>query len=246
MEQFSRECLEIDLGPHMAGESNGEPQEFGLPSMDQVYNRAARLIKRTLDVEGVMVMDVSYSDILENISGPSEGTVPVSIHRQDPKVSGGARKLDADEYRKLNSFFAKYPDGKIFEGITPPCLRPFLPLKIQYALGQCTMLYPRNNRLISFQPSRYSMWINNLSPYSAHIMQKVPRNVSCVIVHCATDFPLTPWFSQLEGHELSYLRAIGVIILSAVLKRRMTLADKAKSLFISKYAAVLSCAPLPP
>jgi hypothetical protein len=61
--------------------------------------------------------------------------------------------------------------------------------------------------------------------------------------------------SQLEGHELSYLRAIGVslfslkwasrtiyiwlapsgvIILSAVLKRRMTLADKAKSLFISK------------
>ncbi len=56
----------------------------------------------------------------------------------------------------------------------------------------------------------------------------------------------------LEGHELSYLRAIGklefsscfrtsfiltytgVIILSAVLKRRMILADKAKSLFISK------------
>lgn len=42
---------------------------------------------------------------------------------------------------------------------------------------------------------------------------------------------------QLEGHELSYLRAIGVIILSAVLKRRMILADKAKSLFISKYAS---------
>ncbi|KAG1762152.1 hypothetical protein EDD22DRAFT_893082, partial [Suillus occidentalis] len=37
----------------------------------------------------------------------------------------------------------------------------------------------------------------------------------------------------LEGHELSYLRAIGVIILSAVLKRRMILADQAKSLFIS-------------
>lgn len=67
-------------------------------------------------------------------------------------------------------------------------------------------------------------------------------------------------YHQLEGHELSYLRAIGrrfsrltghdaspghdssdasivspgVIILSAVLKRRMILADKAKSLFISK------------
>jgi hypothetical protein len=38
----------------------------------------------------------------------------------------------------------------------------------------------------------------------------------------------------LEGYELQFLRAIGVIILSAVLKRRMILADKAKSLFISK------------
>ncbi|KAF8301039.1 hypothetical protein DL93DRAFT_2102769 [Clavulina sp. PMI_390] len=37
----------------------------------------------------------------------------------------------------------------------------------------------------------------------------------------------------LEGFEMQYLRAIGVIILSAVLKRRMKLADKAKSLFIS-------------
>lgn len=37
----------------------------------------------------------------------------------------------------------------------------------------------------------------------------------------------------LEGYELQFLRAIGVVILSAVLKRRMILADKAKSNFIS-------------
>ncbi len=37
----------------------------------------------------------------------------------------------------------------------------------------------------------------------------------------------------LEGHELQFLRAIGVVLLSAVLKRRMVLADKAKSNFIS-------------
>jgi signal transduction histidine kinase len=37
----------------------------------------------------------------------------------------------------------------------------------------------------------------------------------------------------LEGFELQFLRAIGVVILSAVLKRRMVLADKAKSNFIS-------------
>lgn len=37
----------------------------------------------------------------------------------------------------------------------------------------------------------------------------------------------------LEGYELQFLRAIGVIILSAVLRRRMVLADKAKSILIS-------------
>ena len=39
-------------------------------------------------------------------------------------------------------------------------------------------------------------------------------------------------------HDLRmYAFALGVIILSAVLKRRMTLADKAKSLFISKWGS---------
>ncbi|OCF38511.1 two-component system sensor protein [Kwoniella heveanensis CBS 569] len=37
----------------------------------------------------------------------------------------------------------------------------------------------------------------------------------------------------LEGYELQFLRAIGVIILSAVLRRRMVLADKTKSVLIS-------------
>ena len=37
----------------------------------------------------------------------------------------------------------------------------------------------------------------------------------------------------LEGYELQFLRAIGVIILSAVLRRRMLMADKTKSILIS-------------
>lgn len=43
----------------------------------------------------------------------------------------------------------------------------------------------------------------------------------------------------MEGFELQYLRAVGVIILSAVLKRRMVLADTAKSLFISRQVCSL-------
>lgn len=38
----------------------------------------------------------------------------------------------------------------------------------------------------------------------------------------------------MEGYELQYLRAVGVIILSVVLKHRMTVANTAKTNFISK------------
>ena len=56
MEQFTRECLEIDKDS-----DNGGGQSLALAtSMDQIYERAANLIKRTLDVEGSVVMDVSH------------------------------------------------------------------------------------------------------------------------------------------------------------------------------------------
>jgi len=117
MEEFSRDCLEIDeetpMG-HSSGSNMGSPDtgpptlsrplsedvatlvrngdmpkhERPVPSpgpsssssvpkrsarsasllsstMDKVYSDAARLIQRTLDVEGVIVMDVSHCDVLE-------------------------------------------------------------------------------------------------------------------------------------------------------------------------------------
>ncbi len=48
MEQFSRECLEIDTPANQST----HPDSIGGSSMDKVYDRAAKLVKRTLDVEG--------------------------------------------------------------------------------------------------------------------------------------------------------------------------------------------------
>jgi hypothetical protein len=138
MEEFSRECLEIDAAADLS-EATGQ-QDFGLPSMDQVYERAARLIKRTLDVEGVMVMDISYSDVIEMNAIPSEGTVPVLVHTHDSKPGSTSKNLSSEEYGKIKSFFSRYPDGNLFEDITPQTLRPFLPLKIQYALGRSLVM----------------------------------------------------------------------------------------------------------
>uniref|UniRef100_A0A0W0F757 histidine kinase n=1 Tax=Moniliophthora roreri TaxID=221103 RepID=A0A0W0F757_MONRR len=219
MEQFSRECLEIDMEqesqterspgqsrssqvstpePNAAHSTHSQPGDFIMPSsMDRVYDRAAKLVQRTLDVEGVIVMDVSHCEVLEPISG--EGSVSVVMHHGDPDVLQTTTKnLTAEEYAKLNAFFAKYPDGKISEGFVPPSFRQFLPTRIQYAL-------------------------------TVPIFNIDKRPFALLCAYNASEH--TKRF--LEGHELSYLRAIGVIILSAVLKRRMILADKAKSLFIS-------------
>lgn len=131
MEQFSRECLEIDTEAHT------QKDRLDLivgSSMDKVYDRAAKLVKRTLDVEGVIVMDVSHCEVLESMN--AEGSVSVIMHFGDPQLESTKRQLSSDEYHKLNAFFAKHPDGKISEGIVPPSFRPFLPTHIQYALSK--------------------------------------------------------------------------------------------------------------
>lgn len=128
MEHFSRECLEID---------QQEPQNadmYALASMDKVYDRAAKLVKRTLDVEEVLVMDVSHCEVLETLS--AEATVSVVIHHGNGQTRATSRTLTADEQSKLNTFFEQFPDGKISEGIMPVCFRPFIPTHIQYALSE--------------------------------------------------------------------------------------------------------------
>ncbi|KAJ3990147.1 atypical/HisK protein kinase [Lentinula detonsa] len=200
MEQFSRECLEIDMEQQDSQSSqsstdnipeanrSSEPNlSMSGSSMDRVYDRAAKLVQRTLDVEGVIVMDVSHCEVLENMSG--ESTINVVMHHGDPDVAETTSKnLTADEYAKLNAFFAKNPDGKVSEGIVPPSFRLFLPTtRIQYAL---------------------TVPIYNID--------KRPFALLCA-------------YNASEHTK----RFVSVIILSAVLKRRMLLADKAKSLFIS-------------
>ncbi|KAI0032527.1 hypothetical protein K488DRAFT_49715 [Vararia minispora EC-137] len=191
MEQFTRECLEIDT-------QTGHEPDAGLNAstfaMDRVYERAAKLVQKTLDVEGAIVMDVSHSEVVETTHAP--GIVSVVVHSAD--APGRLHRLAPDEGARLYDAFVRHPDGRICEGLVPAPLRPFIPQGIQYAL---------------------SVPIFNID--------KQPFAMICAynFVEGGQRF--------LEGHELSYLRAIGVIILSAVLKRRMTLADKAKSLFIS-------------
>jgi hypothetical protein len=130
MEQFTRECLEIDKDN---GDNSGQNLALATP-MDQIYERAAKLIKRTLDVEGSVVMDVSHVQVLENVN--SESTAAVVLHDADSDVGTTTRVLSGEEFAKLTEFFRRYPDGKISEGIVPGPCRPFLPTHCQYTLSE--------------------------------------------------------------------------------------------------------------
>jgi hypothetical protein len=132
MEQFSRECLEIDSGTQ-GRTTDGRPDSIVNTSMDKVYRHAAKLVKTTLDVEGVVVMDVSQCEILEPLNGG--GSLSIIMHHGDSQSKTVARSLSLEEYGNLHSFFVKHPEGKISEGIIPFSLRPLLPTHIQYALS---------------------------------------------------------------------------------------------------------------
>jgi len=130
MEQFARECLEME------SEANND-KDVNLStnfSMDKVYERAAMLVQKTLDVEGAVVMDVSHGDVLETINAGSN--VSIIVHSATGSTGPVAHQLSADEYTKLYDTFVKYPDGRISEGLVPAPLRKFIPNGIQYALSE--------------------------------------------------------------------------------------------------------------
>lgn len=69
MEKFTRECLEIDV-------------TSGPAFMSRVYHRAAKLIRRTLEVDGAMILDVGQLETNEVIGDDGKKS---KIFRQSPK-----------------------------------------------------------------------------------------------------------------------------------------------------------------
>ena len=113
MEEFTRECLEVDR--EINGENTQKQSLFSVTSMEQIYDRAARLVKRTLDVEGAVVMDVSHVDVLENVA--AESSTSITIHKDDPQLGPEVRLLTAEEYTRMQDFFSKYTSGGLYDAV---------------------------------------------------------------------------------------------------------------------------------
>ena len=80
MEHFTRECLEMD-GP----EPHGLTPEH---NMQRVYESASQLLKRTLDVEGAVVVDVSNFEVLHTVPAHNQGTPTKRYHGNLFEVAG--------------------------------------------------------------------------------------------------------------------------------------------------------------
>ncbi|KAF4596398.1 His Kinase A domain containing protein [Pleurotus pulmonarius] len=257
MEQFSRECLEIDSEAQAV--SPDQPHSIVGASMDKVYSRAAKLVKKTLDVEGVIVVDVSHCEVLESLN--SEGSVSVVLHHGEPVVNvaaaGGSCVDSSDRESNDSAHATPTPSTPLalpsFSSAPPPSSSGFNTLPHDNftpqhcASGETTarqLTAEEYGRLVNYfakhpdgkisegiVPPAFRPFLPTRIQYALTVpifnVDKRPFALLCA--YNASEH--TKRF--LEGHELSYLRAIGVIILSAVLKRRMALADKAKSLFIS-------------
>ena len=127
MEQFTRECLEIDSETSSETEAS-QPVKITL-SMDRVYQRAAKLVKKTLDVEGALVVDMSHGELLETVA--AEAAVSLIVHSAEDTTT---HQVQSDACVRMWDLFLKYPDGRVFEAVVPPPLRPFVPNETQYTL----------------------------------------------------------------------------------------------------------------
>ncbi|KIY43755.1 hypothetical protein FISHEDRAFT_77692 [Fistulina hepatica ATCC 64428] len=185
MEQFSRECLMINSGTVSLDGQEGHAHLTETSAMDEIYDRAATLVRDTLDKDHVLVLDVSHSEVRESTS--AEGAVSVIVHNSDQSIPRTTQNLSPEEYHRIDSFFTEYPEGTMFWEIVPRAFRRLLPSHLQ-----CALVVPIYN------------------------VDKRPFAILCA-------------YNDAE-HPHPYVR---VIILSAVLKRRINLADKAKGLFIS-------------
>ena len=214
MERFTRECLEMDGS---GSKSNVE----AATKMDQVYNRATQLICSTLDLEGAFILDISQFEMME-LALPSGRT---TIYRADPYITD-----DHSPVLERSEAFGPVNALPVFAKTT----EKHLPRALSSVEHEKLSEFLRDNNDGRIFENIAPSWIRYMYPQDLRFGLLVPifgvDNQPFAMLGAYTSKQTRQF---LEGYELQFLRAIGVIILSAVLRRRMVMADKAKSILIS-------------
>lgn len=161
MEKFTRDSLEI--GPDVQTPPTKENEAPNANRMLKIYQEAASLVRRTLEVDGALVLDVSHFEAVETYG--TDGKRTVLYHgapfEGSPDSSIGERSLTfkpipalpilgqdeamervdamedytADEHQRLSTFLSTCKDGKIYERV-PSCFRSIIPSGSRYAMSE--------------------------------------------------------------------------------------------------------------
>ncbi|KZT56914.1 hypothetical protein CALCODRAFT_435003 [Calocera cornea HHB12733] len=222
MEHFTRECLEMDTN---------EPD-----SMNRVYDRAAKLVKRTLDVEGALVLDISHLELMEVTDDAGKPSLLFHGDPYGPASNGmfGPPTTHSSTILHRKFEFGPIPAlpvlGSAEHGVDAAQRGRGLTATEHAKLSDFLVSYPDGKIYEGLVPLCFRHLLPNNIQYAMIVpVWSIDKNCFVLLLAYTTDLSK----HYLEGYELQYLRAIGVIILSSMLKRRMQLADKAKSHFIS-------------
>lgn len=115
MEKFTRECLELDNSAD-ANPANAQAK------MDRVYERASQLVRKTLEVDGALVLDLASFEAIEQQQ--EDGSV-ITEYQADP--FGLEPVIDTDEdvaVPERKGSFSKLPPWTILGSSEAEGLRP--------------------------------------------------------------------------------------------------------------------------
>ncbi|BEJ09899.1 hypothetical protein CcaverHIS641_0608140 [Cutaneotrichosporon cavernicola] len=215
MEKFTRECLEIN-------EEITSGDFDSASRMNQVYRRAAKLITTTLELDGCTILDISQFERVEMSTSNGERQ---TIYHANPYAEGDAHMVEpAGVFGPVSPFpvLSTAPGNSVetrqLTGIEHERMSAFL---ADHRDGRIFEGVAPSWIKYVFPPTlKYGMVVPVIG------IDKQPFALICAYTHDKGK-------QFLEGYELQFLRGIGVIILSAVLRRRMLLADRSKSVLIS-------------
>lgn len=202
------------------------------------------MIHRTLNVDGAFILDLSQFETVETIGVNGEKVVQYQAEAYEIAVAPSELPATAEDFLHAPSYDPHSGERMHSFGTIPPWT----------TLGASEQLDPPSTRNQPISPTDHMKfsdfllknedgriyehvvptWIKHFIPSDIQYALLVPvfnidhQPFALICAYMCDDKKLF-----LEGHELQFLRAIGVVLLSAVLKRRMVLADKAKSNFIS-------------
>lgn len=264
IELFTRECLEVEsedvqdsaLSAH-GGESTTGSTGANPVGLHRVYDLAAKSMQVALQASGAILFDLSHFELVDSSAheGGSGGKIFFPSPYSDPdagpvasfdepsnveaSVTGEGAKPTESASKRAENLKGKTVPPMLILGASedtefPPERETPVPLSHHIKVAEFLRSH-RTGHYFPFCPSPFSQLlpsgVTNLMLVPIFGLNKQPFALLCAYSQ-GTESGTT--LEELKDSGLQYLRALGMIILSAVLKKDIMLADKAKSHFISK------------